>query len=127
MMVFYGSLWDRKSLQVSRPLLSIMADLNDIVALMFRTFPFISKSSSPFANTLRIISSARITIGFTVTFMFLRYFLVLKQIQCIFHCFRFLLMLPCGLQGRQSTLFGWLSFFFFLLNITKADNLALIR
>ena len=37
---------------------------------MVSTRLLISKSSSPFANPLTIVSGAQITIGFTITFMF---------------------------------------------------------
>ena len=75
LMVSHWSLSDSKSLQVSRTLLSILADLNNAVVLMVSTCPLISKSSSPFNNPLEIIPSAPIII---VIFMFHR-FLVLKQ------------------------------------------------
>ena len=48
-MVFYLSLSDSKSPQVSRILLSILADLNAGLWMVF-TCPLIYKSSSPFIN-----------------------------------------------------------------------------
>ena len=47
-MVFHWRLSDSKSSQVSRTLLSILADLNNIVVMIVSTRPLISKSSSPF-------------------------------------------------------------------------------
>ena len=47
-MIFYWSLWDRKSSQVSRTLLSILAVLNNDVVWMVSTRPPTSNSSSPF-------------------------------------------------------------------------------
>ena len=47
LMVFHWSLSDRKSLQVSRTLFSILAVLNDAVVWMVTTRPPNSKSSSP--------------------------------------------------------------------------------
>ena len=64
--VFNRNLCDRKSPQVSRTLLSILADLNTAVVWMVSSQPLISKSTSPFVTVL----NAPITIGITVTFMF---------------------------------------------------------
>ena len=69
-MVFYRSLSDSKSLQVSRTLLSILAILNNVVILMVSTHPLISKSTSPFNNPLVTVTQAPITIGIIVTYMF---------------------------------------------------------
>ena len=69
------SLSDSKSLQVSRTLLSILADLTDVV-LMVSTRPLISKSSSSCTNYLVTVASASITIGVTVTLMFHSLFVV---------------------------------------------------
>ena len=71
-MIFYWSLSDSKSPQVSRTLLSILADLN--VTWMVPTRPLISKPSSPSANPLVTVPSASITIGITVTFMLHSFF-----------------------------------------------------
>ena len=65
-MVFHWSLSDCKSPQVSRTLLSILADLNNAVVCIVSTRPLISKSSSPLLTVL----SEPITIGITFTFMF---------------------------------------------------------
>ena len=51
-MVFPWSLSDSKSPQVSRTLLSILADLNNAVVWMVSTHSLISKSSSPFTYPL---------------------------------------------------------------------------
>ena len=103
LIVLLGSLRDSKSSQISRTLLSILADLNDAVVWVVSTCALISKSSSPFTNRLGIVPSATTTIGITVTFMFHSSFSSLG--------FRYLLFLLCGLPGRQSTLFGSFSFF----------------
>ena len=68
-MVFPWSLNDRKSSQVFRTLLSILANLNAVV-WMVSARPLISKSSSPFSKLLGIIPSISITNGITITFMF---------------------------------------------------------
>ena len=65
-MVFQWSLSDSKSAQVSRTLLSILADLTYAFIWIFSTCPLISKSSSPFVNPLGSVSNAPITISITV-------------------------------------------------------------
>ena len=49
--------------QVSRTLLSILLDLNNVVVWMVSTRPLISKSSNPFNNPLVTVPKAPITIG----------------------------------------------------------------
>ena len=58
-----------KSAQVSRTLLSILAYLNNAEIWMISTCLLISKSSTPFSNSLRIVPSEPITNGITVSFM----------------------------------------------------------
>ena len=58
-MSFYWS--DSKSTQVSRTLLSILADLKNAVVLMVSFRPLISNSSSPLLNPLE-------TLGFTLLY-----------------------------------------------------------
>ena len=70
LIVSYRSLSDTKSHQVSRTLLSILANLNNAVVWMVTTRLLISNSSIPFINTLATGLSAPFTIGTTVTFMF---------------------------------------------------------
>ena len=72
-MVYLWSLSDNKSSQVSRTLLSIMADLDNAVVWIVSAHPLISKSSCPFTNSLVTVQRAPITIGITVTFMFLSF------------------------------------------------------
>ena len=73
-MVLHCSLSDRKSPQVSRTLLSILAVLNNVVVWMVSTRPKTSNSSSPFSNPLVTVPKALITIGIIVTFMFHSFF-----------------------------------------------------
>ena len=68
-MVSHCSLSDSNSPQVSRTLLSILADLNNAVVWMVSTLPVISKSTSPFTQHLVTVSSAPITTDITVTFI----------------------------------------------------------
>ena len=58
--------------QVSRTLLSILADLNSTVVWITRVL--ISDSSSPCTNLLVTVPRAPITIGITVTFIFYSFF-----------------------------------------------------
>ena len=73
-MVFHWSLNDSKSRQVSRTILSNLADLSSVVFWMVYSHPLISKSSSPFIKLLVSEPRAPITIGINVTFMFHRFF-----------------------------------------------------
>ena len=73
-MVFHWSLNDSKSHQVSRILLSILADLNNAVVWMVCIRPLISKTSSPCTNPLVTIPSTPVTISITVCFMFYSFF-----------------------------------------------------
>ena len=61
-MVFYWSLSDNKSHQVSRTLLSILADLHNAVIWMVSVGSPISNSSGALIKSLKIIPSAPITI-----------------------------------------------------------------
>ena len=73
-MVSQSSLFLLFASQVSRTLLSILADLNNAVVWIVSTRPVISKSSSPGINILVIVPRATITISITVTFMFQSFF-----------------------------------------------------
>ena len=69
-MVLQSSLSDSKSPRVSRTLLSILANLNNALVWMVTTCPHISKSFSLFTKSLVDVSSALITTGITVTFLY---------------------------------------------------------
>ena len=69
-MVFHRSLRDSKSLQVSKTLLTALANFNNAVVWIVSTCHLLnSKSSNPLTNHLGIIPSGPITIMITVTFM----------------------------------------------------------
>ena len=109
-MVSHRSLSDNKSPQVSRSLLSILADLNNVVVGTVYTCPLIFQSSSSVMNPLVTVP---IVIGISVTFMFHSFcFSVLLQGQGTFLSFWFLSALLCGQLERQSLLFDKFSFFF---------------
>ena len=69
-MIFPWSLIDNKSPQATRTLFSILVDLDNAVVWMVSTSFLISKPTNFFTNPLRIVPSALITTGITVTFMF---------------------------------------------------------
>ena len=78
-MVFHWSLSDNKSPQVSRTLLSILANVSNAVIWIVSTRPIISKSSTSFTNFLVTVLSAQITTCDTVTFMFHGFFIPLAR------------------------------------------------
>ena len=65
-MVSHMTLSDSKSTQVSRTLLSILANLNYAVVWMVSGCPLISNDSSPFINPLGIVPSAPIIIIYII-------------------------------------------------------------
>ena len=106
---------DCKSPQISRTLLSILANLNNAAVWMVSTRFLISKSSSPFTNPLGIVSTAPTTICITVTFMF-HSFSVLWQGPGTYFSFRFLSVLSSGQPERHmytSSVFFFVFFVFF--------------
>ena len=120
-MVSYWSLSDNKSPQVSRTLLSILADLNNTVVWMVSTRPVISKSFSPCTNPLVTVPRAQITIGIIFTFIFQSFsnFLARSRYLSLFsHSFNFTLW---SAGTAKSTA---LQVIFFLLIIIRSDRLA---
>ena len=69
-MVSHWSWNDSKSPQVSRILLSILADLTNAVVSVVSSRLLISNSSGPSTNHLATVPRAAITISITVTFKF---------------------------------------------------------
>ena len=90
--VFSQEFSDRKSPQISRTLLSILAKLNKFVVLIISTRPLISKTSRPFIKPFGIVPTAPKKIGIILKFMFL---------YCYF-----------SFQARSQYLSLFLSFFF---------------
>ena len=127
-MVFHLSLIEIKSPQVSRTLLSILADLSN--AWMVSTRPLTSKSPSSGTNPFVTVPSVPITIGITVIFMFQSFFssLARSRYKSLFS------LLFSSLFGRFFLVFLLLFFlltfffsFFFFLTITRSARLAKIR
>ena len=110
---FHLSLSDIKSPQVSRTLLSILADFNSAVVCMVSTSVLISnsfKSSSLFTDPLVILPGAPITTGITVTFMFRSFFQFPSMVQVLIFLFAFLqfylmVCLDGKVQNLSSSLF----------------------
>ena len=115
LMVFHWSLNDIKSLQDSKTLLSILADVNNSVVWMVTTRPPIFKSSSPLTKPFDIVPSTPITIGITVTFVLHSFFSSLARSTYVsFFWFSFIFT-PRSAGTATSTIRQVLfSFFFFL-------------
>ena len=69
LMVSHWSQRDSRSPQISRTLLSILADLNKTVVRMISTRPLISTSSITCTNPLVTVPSVPVITGITLTFM----------------------------------------------------------
>ena len=92
-MVSHRSLNDCKSPQVSRTLLSILADSNNAVIWIVSTRPLISKYSSPCTSPLVTVPSTQITIGITIIFMLRSFFRFLARSRYYHHhyyCYYFI-------------------------------------
>ena len=129
-MVFYKSFSDRKSPQVSRTLLSILADLNNAAVWTVSTRPVISKSSSSRTNPSVTIPRSPITFGIIVTFMIHSFFgfffnslARLGYLSFFSHSLNFTLWSP----GTSKSTILQVLFFFFLLIIIRSGYLAEIR
>ena len=79
LMIFYWSLSEKKSSQVSRTFLSILADLSNALVWIVSTRPFISKSSSPFALSVPMTNRVQqgSSLGLYPTFSSLKRLLLL--------------------------------------------------
>ena len=66
-MIFHWNLSDSKSFQVSRTLLSILADLNNTLVCMISILPPTTSLSSIFFRFLGTVQSTLSTIGMTDT------------------------------------------------------------
>ena len=123
-MVFHWSLSDRKSLQVSRTRLRILAVLSNAVVWIVSTHPPNSKSSRPFNNPLVIVPNAPITIGTIVTFMFHSFFQFSSKVEVLILLFTFLQIY--SVVRRDSKVDNFTDSLFFLI-IMRSGLLAAIR
>ena len=115
----------QQSLQVSRTLLSILADLNNAVVSMVSACPPISISSS----SLGFVLSALITFGITVIFMFHSFFFFfcsLARPKNLSH-FSFSVIFTLWSAWTASPLFVRFYFFFFFVINTMFSLLAGIK
>ena len=109
-----------KSPQVSRTLLSILADLSNAVVWMVSPRLLISKSSSPCINPLLTVPRQPITIGINVTFMFHSFFNSLARSRYLsFFSLSFSFTLWSAGTSKstifQVPFFLFFSFFFFVV------------
>ena len=114
--VFHWSLRDNKSSQVSRTLLSILSDLNNVIVWIIPTRPLISKSSSPFNKSLLTVPRALIKIGITVTFMFYSFFNSLARSEYL-SFFSFSFSFTLWSPGTAKSTIRQVLFFFLLIII----------
>ena len=126
-MVFYWSLCDRKSPQISRTLLSILAVLNNTVVWMVSTRPPTSKSSSPFSIPFVTVPNAAITIGIIVTCMFHSFFSCPSKVEVLILLFTFLQFYSVDSRDSKVDYFAISLLFFFWLIIIKSGLLTEIK
>ena len=74
--------------QVSRTLLSVLADRNNIVVLIVSARYLIFNSSSPFTEPLEIIPTAPIAVGITVTLMLNNFIIIIIIIIIVIYSWR---------------------------------------
>ena len=122
-MVFYSRLGDSKSPQVSRTLLSILTDLNNVVVKPVSTRPVISKPSSPCTNPLVMVPKAPNTIGIIVIFMF-QFFPLPSKVEVLIILFTFFQFY--SVVSRDSKVHNFASSLFLLI-IMRSGLLAEMR
>ena len=111
---------DSKSPQVSRTLLSNLAELNNAVVWLVSTIPLTSKFSSPFTIPLVTVSSAQITIGIKVTFMFHSFFSSLAKVRVLFSLFAFFQFY--FVISQDGKVYNSAVFFFFCCWLSLAET-----
>ena len=125
-MAFYWSLSDNKSPQVTRILLSILADLHNAVVWMVSTRPLISKSSSPCIIPFVIVPRAPTAIDINVTFTFHSFFFnSLARSRCL--ALFSLSFSFYSVVKRNSKIHHSTSIHFFFLIIIRSGRLGEIR
>ena len=129
-MIFHCGLNDRKCPQISRTLLSILADINNALVWIVSTRPLISKSSHLFINTSVTVPRVSIKICINFTVMLIRFFYFLTRSRYLpFFSF------SCNFtwwsaETAKSTILQvrfYLFIYLFLLIIIRSGGLANIR
>ena len=120
-MAFHKSLSDRKSLQVSRTLLSILADLNKAVVWLLCIRPLISKFFIPGTNSLVTVPSTPITIGITVTFLFYSFFSSVAMYRYLSLFSFFFSSFTLWSAGTAKSTLRQVLFFFFFFFLLSLD------
>ena len=120
--VFHWSLSESKSPQVSRTLLSILADLNNATVWMVSTRLLISKSSSPFINPLVTLPRAPFTMGITAIYMFHSFFQFPSKVEVLILLFTFFQFY--FVVSRDSKAQNFASYLFFFVNYYKVWRLG---
>ena len=119
LLLSFYSFWvfrSSKSPQVSRTLLSILANLNNVVVIMVSILLLISNSSSLSSKTLWTVSSVPVTIRNVVILYVPQFlFLVLWVVKAYIYLF-FLFFLLCGRPEWQNPID---KFSFYLLNTPR--------
>ena len=121
-MIFPWSLWGSKSLLISRILLTILADLYNVVFWMVSIRPSVSNSSSLLTKFFETVPSAPLTISITVTFMLHSIFSSLAKSKNLWLFSFYLIFIHWSAVTTRSTLrqvlvffsFFFLFFFFFV-------------
>ena len=125
-MVFYWSLSDSKSPQLSRTLLSIQAIFNNALVWIFSTRPPTFKSSSAFSNPLDIVSKQPIPISIIVIFTFHHVFLFPLQGRRTYSSYILSVTICCqpGQQIRKvCEISSFFSSFFIIIMSGLLDNM----
>ena len=124
MMVFHWSLSDSKFLQVSRTLLSSLADLNNAVVWMVSTRPLISKSSSLCTKSFGDCTERANYNWYHRYFHVREFFQFPSKVQVLISLFAFFQFYPVVSRNGKV---HYLACSLFLLTITRSGCLAEIR
>ena len=126
LVVFHWSLNDSKSPQVSRTILSILADLNCVVVCIVLIVTLISNSSNYLSIPVGTVPSASIIIGITVILMFHSFYFS-NKVQVFISLF-LLFHFPSMVHWNGKIDYSTSSLFFpFFLLINSSDLPAGIR
>ena len=129
-MVFHGSLIDSTSPQVSRTLLSILADLNNAVVWMVSTRALISESSGPCKNLLwlhRVHQLQLVSPSLSRSIVFFNSQARSTHLSLSSILFSFTLWLAGTTKSNIRQVFLLLLLLLLLLTITRSGLLAEIR